>query len=212
MSQDHARSVNPRRVSPRWWGLIALAAILGVAAYLAGSQDKRFPTGIVIHHSASPGTVSGRTVGAAIIDRWHANRGFGVHYQGKTYHIGYHYVILADGRVEAGRPEQVWGRHSRRGNNCLGICLVGNFSTSDNPGARQRPAKPTAAQMAALRLLSARLLKKYRLPLSSIRRHSDLDPTDCPGNNFPFDSFIASLASQNPAGLATVPIFLKGQS
>ena len=48
-------------------------------------------------------------------------------------HIGYHFLILPDGTVERGRPESMWGAHTRDHNDTLGICLVGDFDRRDNP-------------------------------------------------------------------------------
>jgi hypothetical protein len=68
---------------------------------------------------------------AAIIDKWHKDRGW----RG----IGYHYVILngypkfhcyskkADGLIEIGRPIERIGAHCRGHNrDSVGICLIGN--------------------------------------------------------------------------------------
>ena len=83
--------------------------------------------GIVIHHSASPrGYWQGDKwlpINSEIIKRWHVEeRGWS--------DIGYHYVILADGKIEQGRPINRIGAHTRAGKRnytSIGICLVGNF-------------------------------------------------------------------------------------
>jgi len=63
------------------------------------------PAGIIIHHSAVPRSLDGAPIDAAVIDRIHKRRGYEIFYWGKFYNIGYHYVILADGTVQKGRPE-----------------------------------------------------------------------------------------------------------
>ena len=68
----------------------------------------------VIHCSDSP---QGRGDDAETIHQWHLERGWDG--------IGYHYVILEDGTVEAGRPKYWKGSHARGWNNALGICLIG---------------------------------------------------------------------------------------
>ena len=70
---------------------------------------------IVIHCSASP---QGRGDTAETIHQWHQER--------EWTGIGYHFVILEDGTVEAGRPEYWDGAHARGYNDrSLGICLIG---------------------------------------------------------------------------------------
>jgi N-acetyl-anhydromuramyl-L-alanine amidase AmpD len=143
------------------------------------------PTGIVIHHSDTPGIVHGHYVGAAFIDRTHQRRGFGIRYRGKVYHIGYHYVIREDGVIEPGRPEHCMGAHSKTHNDYLGICLVGDFSSRHNRYF-WRPSRPTPAQLHSLVWLCERLMAKYDIPPDQVVRHSDVRETECPGDRFPF--------------------------
>lgn len=97
--------------------LAALTAVLIFSAVVmcafAGQVDT---TKAVIHHTAS-GDVS-----AATIDQWHKARGWDC--------IGYHYVIRADGTVEAGRPLSKRGAHAANPrpsrNRWVGIALTGN--------------------------------------------------------------------------------------
>lgn len=76
--------------------------------------------GIIVHCSDSP---QGRGDNAATIDRWHKERGWSG--------IGYHYVILEDGAVEAGRPLGKSGAHARGYNDYVGICLIGKDVFTD---------------------------------------------------------------------------------
>src|ERR1700722_13695431 len=62
------------------------------------------PPGILIHHSDTPAKLHGVTFNAAALDRIAQERGFSITFEGKTYHISYHYVILPDGTIETGRP------------------------------------------------------------------------------------------------------------
>lgn len=136
-----------------------------------------FPLGIVLHHSAGAGD-------ARSIDEWHKIKGFGILYQGKEYHIAYHYVILPDGRIQKGRPERCKGAHVDKpfyNNFFLGICLIGNFSSSDNPDGRKGPKKPTPAQLRSLKMLIQELKKKY--PVLIVKSHREINPdTECPGD------------------------------
>ncbi|MDW8319722.1 MAG: N-acetylmuramoyl-L-alanine amidase [Armatimonadota bacterium] len=147
------------------------------------------PEGILIHHSATPFRLKGRIVDAKKIDEMHQQRGFSITCGEKTYHIGYHYVILPDGRVQPGRPEDCPGAHS--GNSYynrryLGICLVGDFDSHGKWNGRRSAREPTPAQIHALVKLCAKLMQKYDIPLRNVRRHRDVSQTYCPGDHFPY--------------------------
>ncbi len=169
---------------------------MSVVAVLAGSLAARYgpswprrlywprPPGVVIHHSASPGARGAKTISAQDIDRWHESRGWGEETLGPKYHIGYHYVILPGGTVQPGRPEWMRGAHCRGHNDMLGICLVGNFSSQDNPGGTMQPAAPTKEQMQALAGLLRKLMKRYDFGPDAIHLHRDLGQTQCPGDRF----------------------------
>ncbi len=146
-----------------------------------------FPHGIVLHHSATGESYRGRRVDAALINEWHERRGFaGLAADGKTYHIGYHYVVLPDGSVEAGRPENVEGAHARLHNNTLGICLVGSFDRSDNRHGRKGPLTPSSSQLRSLHTLLLHLMRKYSITPGEVYLHRELVPTtECPGDEFP---------------------------
>jgi len=71
---------------------------------------------VIVHCSA---TREGQDISTETIKRWHVDgRGWS--------DIGYHYVILLDGRVEVGRPIIRSGAHTIGQNkNSIGICYVG---------------------------------------------------------------------------------------
>lgn len=132
------------------------------------------------------------------LDEMHRQRGFDIVCGGKTYHIGYHYVILPDGRAQAGRPENCPGAHSGityYNQRYLGICVVGDFDSHGRWNGRRSPKQPTEAQIRSLVKLCARLMRKYDIPLQNVRRHRDVNQTYCPGDHFPF-SRIHSLIAQ----------------
>lgn len=192
-------------------GALFLAAALTVAWAGMGHRYGRHwylfifkhkPQGIVIHHTASSGYRNGELLDAEMIDAYHADKGWGVEYKGKTYHIGYHYVILADGSVEPGRPEEVRGAHAPGHNQDLGICLAGHFGEANSDG-RMKPSRPTDAQMQALTELVRRLMSKYDLEPDDIHRHGDLGQTACPGERFPFETFVDSLKVGPPSSDAS---------
>ncbi len=118
---------------------------------------------IIIHHSASP------DVSARVIHGWHLAKGWSG--------IGYHYVIRADGTVEAGRPLDKIGAHAGAEVNCdsIGVCLTGNFMDH----------QPTGAQLGSLVQLADYLEYTYAAVLK-VLRHKDVAATDCPGELFPW--------------------------
>lgn len=184
----------PPRFSRGCAGALLAAAVLNLLlAGLCGRLDlswrrlvRRHPVGVILHHTATPDIVAGQRVDAAFIGREHAQRGFSVIAEGRVYHIGYHYLILRDGTVQAGRPESVPGSHTLGHNNQIGICLVGNFSSSANPHGEHGSTRPSPEQLAALDKLLKRLIRKYRFRPRDLHRHRDYAPTACPGDRFPF--------------------------
>jgi len=142
-------------------------------------------TAIVIHHS---GTETGN---AAIFDRWHRE---GNHWEG----VGYDFVIgngtnSADGEVEVTFRwrEQKMGAHCGTPDNwanedAVGICLVGNFNHT----------VPTTRQLRSLLKLTVFLQRRYEIPTGRIYGHKTTPgarDTECPGRNFPMETFKSML-------------------
>ena len=179
---------------------LATLAAGGMAARYGTGWPRRIwyprPPGIVIHHSASAASEGDRPVDAALIDRWHQQRGWGLEAGHEEYHIGYHYVILPDGTLETGRPEWMRGAHARGANDFIGVCLIGNFSSSANPAGRIKPDAPTPAQLDALHALLLKLTRKYHLGPEQVFGHRDLSPTACPGDRFPFAEVMGRLKQE----------------
>lgn len=119
---------------------------------------------LVLHTSDSPD--SRTSVNAATISDWHKARGFK---SPSGIHIGYHYVICKDGKVEQGRPEEEIGAHVEGKNaNSIGVCWVGR----DDFNKAQR--KEAIA-------LFAKLCKKYGLTERDIYGHNFFSPgKSCP--------------------------------
>ena len=138
---------------------------------------------IVIHHSA---THKGN---ARVFDRNHRHeRGF--------HSLGYHFVIdngtygRDDGQIEVGGRwrKQQDGAHCRAGDGNkigIGICLVGNFNNT----------KPTKPQLNSLVHLVTHLCYRYNIPVENIKGHGEMPGanTECPGKNFPWESFKEAL-------------------
>ena len=156
-------------------------------------------TGIVIHHTAVIPGESTAPRSERDIDEYHRARGFEILCFGRVYHVAYHYLIMPDGRVKRGRPERCEGAHAKGYNSYLGISVVGDFSSEDNPTGKKGPTRPTAKQIASLIQLCRRLKDRYHIPLQHIVRHSDISSTKCPGDRFPFRSVLDQLQGR-PGG------------
>lgn len=150
------------------------------------------PSGIMIHHSAILPPDPSQPA-ADYLDQFHAARGFSITCGGRTYHVAYHYIILPSGEVQLGRPDRCEGAHTRGFNGYIGIVLVGDFSSKDNPKSEKGPNRPTSEQMARLVTLCRHLREQYHIPIQRILRHGDVGSTACPGDNFPFSQFLARL-------------------
>ncbi len=147
----------------------------------------------MFHHSETPGKVGKLIINASRINEIHktSHPDWAREFEWKTYYIGYHYVILPNGSVEAGRPELCVGSHAKLHNNWLGICLVGAFSRHDRH--KWEPSVPTTEQIDALVKLSVKMIRKYDIPLDHIKRHSDVWQTWCPGERFPYAEVMARI-------------------
>jgi hypothetical protein len=106
---------------------------------------------------------------AAVIDQWHAQRGFHrqpaaiAAYNPDLKAIGYHFVLDVDGTKSTGRALDEIGAHVAGHNaNSIGICMVGTDQYS-------------TAQWGALASLVKALLAKY--PGVPVVGHRDLSPT-----------------------------------
>lgn len=171
-------------------------------------QNSIHPAGIILHHSATGYHSSTEAISSA-----HESRGFGAFYWGKTYHVGYHYLIYGDGTVVATRPEHLRGAHAKGYNSYIGICLIGNFSSKENLHGEKGLRRPTANQMRSLYDLCNRLRRRYGFALSEIRRHSDVNKeTQCPGDRFPYEDLIAKLSeSDDTAQVKSATARVQGQ-
>lgn len=184
------------------YGSMIVAFLLGAAMFCGFSFVNTVrPAGIVIHHSAIPPWRDGRAIDAELIDEIHSKRGYSAFYWGRFYHIGYHYVILPDGSVQQGRPEHCRGAHTLGYNSYIGICLIGDFSTEDNPTGERGPKEPTESQIRALVDLTTRLSARYGIPIDHVIQHRDVNPnTKCPGDRFPFGQFMEQLRERRGIG------------
>jgi N-acetylmuramoyl-L-alanine amidase len=152
------------------------------------------PTGIIIHHTAVIPTEGKVPASEREVDQYHQERGFNVLCFGQQYHVAYHYLVLPDGKVQQGRPERCEGAHAPGYNSYLGISVAGDFSSVDNPRGSKGATRPTAKQMKSLIELCRKLRRQYGIPMQHILRHSDVAPTKCPGDRFPFQYVVSQVA------------------
>lgn len=126
---------------------------------------------IVIHHTAI------ENMSVADIHELHLENGWAG--------IAYHKVILPNGTVENGRPENMIGAHALGANpHSIGIVVVGNFEI----------APPTPIQMDALVKLTLEMMTKYHISLENIVPHREVtEGTSCPGKFFPWEEFMQRL-------------------
>lgn len=117
---------------------------------------------IIVHCSATP---EGRDVTAADIRRWHIKQGW--------RHIGYHYIVRLDGRVEYGREVSQVGAHCVGQNvHSIGVCYIGGVNAAGKPKDTRTPA-----QKKALTDLLGMLVRLYKCPVYG---HRDFAAKDCP--------------------------------
>ena len=156
------------------------------------------PTGIVVHHTAVLPDEGAPPRNEKEVDKYHATKGFEITCSGHIYHVAYHYLILTNGRIQKGRPERCEGAHAKNYNSYLGISVVGDFDSRDNPKGEKGPMQPNPKQMAALVHLSQTLMMRYHIPISRVVRHSDIAATRCPGDRLPFREFLRKLKAPGP--------------
>ena len=113
---------------------------------------------IIVHCSA---TEAHQDIKADDVRRWHKKRGFS--------DIGYHFFIRRDGVIEAGRPTDQVGAHTKGHNqNSVGICLAGGIGFDGMPLANY-----TRAQYDSLSSLVEMLKDRYRI--DDVLGHRDFE-------------------------------------
>lgn len=155
-----------------------IAALAGVAAKpqqpvpdtvksLLSKQPKasRSINEIIVHCTATP---DGRAVSVDTIRGWHKAQGW--------EDIGYHYVVLLDGTVQAGRPEAEIGSHVAGHNTgTLGVVYVGGVAADGTTPKDTR----TPAQKAALLAIVKGLIAKYP-SVKKVTGHNQYAAKACP--------------------------------
>lgn len=127
---------------------------------------------ITIHHTGGPYPFYGKSYSDSKIflekvRHFHADTR-------KWADIGYHFGIDRAGRVWECRPIQYQGAHVKNNNSHnIGVMLMGNFD-------KQKPAN---SQLRSLQALVKEMGRTYKIPVSSIHTHGEINPTACPGKH-----------------------------
>jgi len=88
--------------------------------------------------------------------------------------IGYHFVIDPAGRIWEARSVNWQGAHvDDQNEHNLGIMLMGNFDLQ----------QVSSAGLASLQRMVRAQMVRYRVPVSLVFTHQELDATRCPGTN-----------------------------
>lgn len=122
---------------------------------------------IIIHCTA---TREGDDISVDTIRRWHLARGWS--------DIGYHYVIDIKGNINAGRPIELIGAHTRGFNKgSIGIAYVGGV---ESDGVTPKDTRTKAQKDAIIRLI-----KKLKgcYPDVKIHGHNEFSNKACPSYN-----------------------------
>jgi len=168
--------------------------------YLRGKTVTRSLFMTVLHNSATSASADKGLATVKSFADYHMN-----HNGWKA--IGYHFVIDTKGTIWAGRKMSVTGAHAGSSGNpgSIGVCLVGNFETTD---------KPTAAQKKSLAALHVSLYDLFYGSVNKrIRFHREFMDTACPGK-ITQDEVMGWVDEyekpEPPAG--TISIYLDGKS
>lgn len=140
-----------------------------IGEYLDGFTFSRSLWMTVLHNSATPASSDQGLNTVKGFHNYHVN-----HNGWKC--IGYHFVISTDGTIYAARKMSWTGAHAGNAGNpgSIGVCLVGNFETSD---------EPTEAQKVSLARLHTELHAHYYGDADiTIRFHDEFMNTACPGD------------------------------
>lgn len=122
---------------------------------------------IIIHCTA---TREGDDISVDTIRRWHLARGWS--------DVGYHYIIDLKGSINAGRPIELMGSHTKGFNKgSIGIAYVGGVEADGKTPKDTR----TKAQKDAI----IRLVKKLKgcYPDVTIHGHNEFSNKACPSYN-----------------------------
>lgn len=134
-------------------------------------RTRKQTTHIILHHAAGYGSVED-------INRFHLGKGWNG--------IAYNFYVRLDGSVWKGKGWGAVGGHTGGrdtdgigwSEKSVGICAEGNFETNSMPQDQEN----------AIVALLAMALTRY--PNAKVVGHRDVNPTACPGRNYPFERIV----------------------
>lgn len=129
---------------------------------------------IILHHAAT------KKCSAEDIHRWHLSNGWSG--------AGYHFLVRKDGTIYRLRPEDKVGAHAYGANyDSLGICFEGDY----------KEEIMQEEEIKAGRELVNFLKNKYGI--NTVQVHKNVNVTNCPGDNFPFDQIANETGESKPS-------------
>ena len=129
---------------------------------------------IILHHAAA------KRCSAEDIHRWHLSNGWSG--------AGYHFLVRKDGTIYRLRPEDKVGAHAYGVNyDSLGICFEGDY----------KEEIMQEEEIKAGRELVNFLKNKYGI--NTVQVHKNVNATNCPGDNFPFDQIANETGESKPS-------------
>lgn len=129
---------------------------------------------IILHHAAA------KKCSAEDIHRWHLSNGWSG--------AGYHFLVRKDGTIYRLRPEDKVGAHAYGSNyDSLGICFEGDY----------KEEIMQEEEIKAGRELVNYLKNKYGI--NTVQVHKNVNATNCPGDNFPFDQIANETGESKPS-------------
>ena len=142
---------------------------------------------LIVHHTD---TFENQFVNVQMIDEWHKTRP--PEQGGPFSEIGYHFIILRDGRVQVGRNINRAGAHTLgRNSNSIGVAFVGG-RTGDSSGGSQTRSKETftAAQWSMFDVFVSTFITVW--PNSAVLGHNEADPSRRTDPEFDVRAYVAS--------------------
>lgn len=131
---------------------------------------------IIVHCSATqPDWMAGRPIAEKLaeIRRWHKANGWN--------DIGYHWIIDRDGKVLAGRAENIIGAHTiGKNTGTIGTCLIGGYGSAETDAFGKNF---TTQQDITLRQMIEAI--SSRTGIERISGHNQYAAKACPGFNVP---------------------------
>ena len=138
-------------------------------------SNSRLIDEIIIHCSA---TRENQKCTSNQINESHRARGFSPYRDPRTgafRYIGYHYYIHRDGTIEACRPENVVGVHTKSHNmRSIGICYEGGLDAKDTNGRMIKDTRTPEQEASLIKIIKD--VKSRHKGIKTVMGHRDTSP------------------------------------